>query len=160
MLALFALMRSLLLAQALKLDPQSPMAYIALGNTLASQEFTLDKLKPAIRDKALGALKTALDLSEASPGQAASIDRLADTHYVMGSLLSGHRANEAMTHFREAAGLAPRVERYAEAVSSMLKGAEEYRKDQQRAASKEENARLKQLEEEEDAAWEEDGLSF
>eukprot|EP00966_Prymnesium_polylepis_P039988 928468-Prymnesium_polylepis.1 len=64
----------------------------------------------------------------------------------------------ALHHFREAAAMAPGVKRYEDAVASMLQGAHAYRKKQQADAAEAEAQRLKELQEEEDAAWEEEGL--
>ena len=61
-----------------------------------------------------------------------------------------------MHHFKTAVELNPSVSRYSDAVSQLASGADEYRKKQQADAVEAEKERLKKLQEEEDAAWEED----
>ena len=107
------------------------------------------------------ALRTALELSDEYATrrermQELSVERRAETHYMIGHLLSGSDANEALTRFREAEKLVPKEAKYAEATRSLLQGADAYRREQQRKAAEAERERLKQLEEEEDLAWEED----
>ena len=53
----------------------------------------------------------------------------------------------------------PRKARYSEAVSQMLKGADEYRRHQRLKEVEEAKQRQRDLEAEEDAAWDEDEAS-
>lgn len=165
-------------ARALKLEPTSAMGYVALGNTLAMQEAT-HKLPKATRDKAVKTMRTALELSASAtanefarrgsaPGSGdgdggpppLSPARYAETQYAMGQLLSIDDARGAMELFLAAQTLIPTEAKYGEAVQQLRDGAEEYRRAQREKAADEERARLKQMEDDEDAAWEEEGLAF
>ena len=153
--------------KALKLEPGSAMGYVALGKCIAATEFDINELTPKVRDKAVGALRTALELGDsekqvAGPGEYPPLSkaRKAEVQFTIGTLVSPSNANEALRLFREAARNEPTFPAYAEAVQSLLKGAEAYRKDRNVAAAEAEKERLRQLEEEEDAAWDEDGIVF
>ena len=65
-----------------------------------------------------------------------------------------------MRHFREAAALAPGTRKYDDAIATMREGADSYRKKQEEDAKRAEAERLRELQEEEDAGWEADGIDF
>lgn len=64
--------------------------------------------------------------------------------------------NEALELFRAAAGLVPTEPKYSEAASSMVDGIKSFNQKNAQREAQQARERLKQLEEEEDAAWEED----
>ena len=71
---------------------------------------------------------------------------------MLGSLMSVTDATGALARFREAVALAPSEARYEEAVTKLLRSIESYRREQHEAAVKAEAARLREMEQEEDAA--------
>ena len=85
--------------------------------------------------------------------------RRAETAYMLGSLLSVSDANGAMARFREAVALAPAEARYEEAMTKLQLSIESYRREQLDASMKADAARLKEMEQEEDAAVEEEQAS-
>ena len=126
--------------KALHLAPDQAMSYVSLGMTYSqssSGKADGSFMKPAIRTKAIDALKVALQLdrqeAEASGGQPAlSSARRAETHHAIGQLLasrptpSGKDVAEAREHFRAAMRSAPKSERYQEASATLEQGVEEY----------------------------------
>ena len=121
-----------------------------------------EKLKPATKDKAVSALKKALELSDASGKRNGRLnpERYAETAYAAGHLLAISDTHEAIRLFTEATRVQPGEPKYTKAAAHLMNGVQEYKKQQQEQRVEAERRRLKEMEEEEDAAWEEDGLEF
>ena len=120
-----------------------------------------DKLKDAAREKAIGAFRTALELHDKGAQRLATA-RQAETMHHLGMLYASKKSpsnsdgSEAMKLFRGASELFPAEPKYSESVQQLQSGIANYNRGLQEREAQEARARLKQLEEEEDAAYEED----
>ena len=132
---------------------------------LAVQEVNSIDLPQATKDRAVRHLRTSLELSDAavrdkhSDVVPLSRERYAESAFFAGHLLSYTDQFEGMRLLKEARDTNPREPKYAEAVAELQRGAEAYGAAQRDREIELQKARLKQMEAEEDAEWEEDEKS-
>ena len=144
--------------KALKLEPANPISYVTVG--IAAAPHT-EKLKDASREKAIVAFKTALEL-HGQGRQRLATAREAETLHHLGMLYASKKApsdsdgSEAMRLFQAASALFPTEPKYSDSVQQLRSGIANYNRGLREREAQEARTRLKQLEEEEDAAYEED----
>lgn len=148
-----------LASKALKLEPNLPVSYVTVGVAAAPHT---DKLKEANREKAMAAFQTALEMHEKRIGGGLSTPRHAETMHHLGMLYASKKnpssadGSEALRLFRGAAEIMPSEPKYSEAVEQLKGGIASYNHGLRERERREAETRLKQLQEEEDAAYEED----
>jgi len=154
-------------ARAVKIAPDWPMSYAALGHTIASLHSDMGKLKSPQRDKAIFAFRSAL--AGAPDGTRLTADREAEARHVLGYLLAtkptASKADgaEALQLFRSASEIEPHNSKHLEAVSRMEEGIEQFKEREKEVARGEQRQRVqaaieheKELQATEDAEWEAD----
>ena len=150
--------------RALKLAPDLPVSYVAVGMAYARQHADTAKLKASVRSKAIEAYSKALSMDDDGAGdKRLTAEYRAETSYHLGMLYAvvpkdtKVRAAEALHLFREAARLMPAQPHYTEAAAQLEKSTEDFLAAQRRRKAEEEERQQQELRQQEDKAWEEDG---
>lgn len=149
-----------LAAKGLKIAPHLGMSGYALGMTHLAGVTDFHKMAEGPRGKAIKAFTAGMEVLGSD--RLSSSRRAEALHHVGLLKATAPRTSplfsekDALEHFTEAVQFAPSNAQYAESLSMLEKGIDNFKAQQQARAAREAERKLKELQEEEEAEWEAD----